>query len=88
MSDALGIAVGGLNKSLASVTQRTANVVNASLTINSSPEKSTVPTENGDATDLTTNLVGIKVDSVTYAANAKVISIAQKMQKTLLDTIA
>lgn len=85
MSDALSIAVGGLNKSLLSVTQRASTVVNSSLTINSDEKNSAVTAE---APDMTGALVGLKTDEITYAANAKVIRVVQNLNKRLLDTIA
>lgn len=69
MSNALSIAVNGMNQSVARATQSASSIANASLT-----------GKNVDA-----DLVNLSIESTNYAANAKVIEADAKMQKALLD---
>jgi flagellar basal body rod protein FlgC len=69
MSDALSVAVNGLNASVSRATQFAGNIVKASST----------------GKNLDGSLVGIKTESVDYAANATVIKTEEKLQKALLD---
>ena len=69
MSDALSIAVNGLNNAVSRVTQSASNIVNASST----------------GKNLDSDLVDLKTDSTNYAANAAVIKAVEKDNKALLD---
>jgi flagellar hook protein FlgE len=69
MSDALSIAVNGLNQAVSHATQSAGNIANASLT----------------GTNVDGDLVNLSVAKTDYAANATVIKTEEKMQKALLD---
>ena len=72
MSDALSIAVNGINASVARTTQSVRNIVNASSTGN----------------NLDGNLVNIASDKINVAADVDVIKTVHKEQQSLLNIIA
>jgi len=71
MSDALSIAVNGLNASVARTTQSVGNIVNASSTGN----------------NLDANLVKISAEKTNIAADADVIKTVRKEQQSLIDIL-
>jgi hypothetical protein len=74
MSDALNIAVNGLNASTARVANAASSIVNASST--------------GSDGDITAGLVAIAKEKTVYAAEAKVVKIVAENNKALLDILA
>lgn len=73
MSDALSIALNGLNSTTAQIVKATSSIVNASST--------------GATEDLSNNLVNILQDKTSYAAEAKVIRAVDQNNKTLLNIL-
>jgi flagellar hook protein FlgE len=69
MSSSLSTTVTGLYQTVSRATQSADNIANASLT-----------GKNVDG-----DLVNLKTDSATYAAEADVVKTEEKMQKSLLD---
>jgi len=74
MSDALSIAVNGLNSSSLRSVKAASSIVNASST--------------GANSDPTASLVGLTEDKTSYAANAKVIRAVAEDNKSLIDILA
>ena len=74
MSDALNIAVLGLNNSASRIAKAASSIANASLT--------------GSSGNLSDGLVQIAEQKTDYAANAKVIRVEQETSKALLDILA
>ena len=74
MSDALNLAVNGLNTSAFQIAKATSSIVNASST--------------GSDGDLTKPLTDIAVNKINYEADAKVIRVVSEDNKTLLNILA
>ncbi len=72
MSDALSIAVNGINSAVSRATQSASNIANASLT----------------GKNIDGDLINLRTTSTDVAANVAVIKTAEKNQKALLDIIA
>lgn len=87
MSSILSIAVNGLNNAAARIANAASNMVNASST---TPNVKSAGNVSGsaapsDSIDIASNLIASSIAKTDYAANAAVIKIAQKNEKTLLD---
>ena len=74
MSDALNIALNGLNKTSFQIAKTTSSIVNASST--------------GSSGDLSPNLVNLTQEKNNYAIEAKVIRAVQETNKSLVDILA
>ena len=74
MSDALNIALNGLNNTSFQIAKTTSSIVNASST--------------GSSGDLSTNLVNLTQEKNNYAIEAKVIRAVQETNKSLVDILA
>ncbi len=76
MATITSVAVSGLNDAISRATTAAQNIATAS-------------TAGGGGSDaIDSNLIDLQQASISYAADAKVISTANKLQKTLIDTIA
>lgn len=74
MTDAIGTALGGIQKSASLFAKSAENVVNA--------------TQPGSTEDLAKAIVDSKTTSYAFKANVAVLKTADKMLGTLLDTLA
>lgn len=87
MSGILDIAIAGLNNAATRIANAASNMVNASSTPRN--VKTTEKTSGGnlpqDTFDIASNLIASDIAKTDYAANAAVIKIAQKNEKTLID---
>lgn len=73
MSDAVNIALNGLNNASTAIAKATSSIVNASST--------------GASGDLTTNVVELLKQKNNYEADAKAIRVAENTTQFLLDII-
>jgi len=74
MSDALNIAVNGLNSTGSKIAKTASSIVNASST--------------GASGNLSSDLVDLISEKTGYAADAKVVNAVQRDNKTLIDILA
>lgn len=94
MSDALSIATQGLQNAALRVANVSASIVNASSTTSvgagNSVSQNVVDQNSGTqgANDLATQLVALQSDAVSYAASAKVVSVAAHTTGTIIDALA
>lgn len=73
MSDALNITLNGLNASASRIAKAASSIVNASST--------------GEDGKISSGLIDIAKEKNNYAAEAKVIRVAQETNKSLLDIL-
>jgi hypothetical protein len=78
-------ALSGLNNAAQRVYNASSSIVNASSTPSAPAHTDASPGSQPGGQDLSTALVGLKVDSVLYQANAKVVKVAGEIEKSLID---
>ncbi len=80
MSSILSIAISGLNNATTRIANAASNIVNASSTPAASKNAG-----NSAAVDLNAELVNGSIAKVEYGANAAVIKVENKLEKSLVD---